>query len=91
MSIVLMSSPVSSVAPITSLVHLITTKDGTEVNTTAGIDLSEDDYADLTRYIDVKRGELYTAKGIIFVEGISEEYLIPSFQKPKDTTLIVSA
>lgn len=77
------STHISSVAPITSLVHLITTKDGTEVNTTAGIDLSEDDYADLTRYIDVKRGELYTAKGIIFVEGISEEYLIPSFSKAK--------
>lgn len=45
------STHISSVAPITSLVHLITTKDGTEVKTTAGIDLSEDDYADLTRYI----------------------------------------
>lgn len=45
--------------------------------------MSEADYADLTRYIDVKRGELYTAKGIIFVEGISEEYLVPSFARVK--------
>lgn len=81
------STHISSVAPITSLVHLITTKDGTTVKTTADIDLSADDYSDLTRYIDVKRGELYTAKGIIFVEGISEEYLVPSFSKAKGIEL----
>lgn len=77
------STHISSVAPITALVHLITTKNGTSVKTTADINLSEADYADLTRYIDVKRGELYTAKGIIFVEGISEEYLVPSFSRVK--------
>ena len=81
------STHISSVAPITSLVHLITTKDGTKVKTTADIDLSADDYSDLTRYIDVKRGELYTAKGIIFVEGISEEYLVPSFSQAKGVDL----
>lgn len=77
------STYISAVAPIKSLVHLITTKDGTKIKTTADIDLSEDDYVDLTRYIDVKRGELYTAKGIIFVEGIAEEYLIPCFSRVK--------
>lgn len=81
------STHISSVAPITSLVHLITIKDGTTIKTTADIDLSADDYSDLTRYIDVKRGELYTAKGIIFVEGISEEYLVPSFSKAKGVEL----
>jgi putative ATP-dependent endonuclease of OLD family len=75
------STHISSVAPITSLVHLISTKDGTCVNTTANLKLSESDFADLSRYIDVKRGELYTAKGIIFVEGIAEEFLIPSFAR----------
>ena len=77
------STHISSVAPITALVHLITTKNGTSVKTTTDINLPEADYADLTRYIDVKRGELYTAKGIIFVEGISEEYLVPSFSRVK--------
>lgn len=78
------STYISSVAPITSLVHLISTKNnGTIVKTTADINLSTADCADLTRYIDVKRGEIYTAKGIIFVEGIAEEYLIPSFSKVK--------
>lgn len=81
------STHISSVAPITSLVHLITIKDGTTIKTTADIDLSADDYSDLTRYIDVKRGELYTAKGIIFVEGIPEEYLVSSFSKAKGVEL----
>jgi putative ATP-dependent endonuclease of OLD family len=73
------STHVSSVAPITSLVHLISKTDGTSIKTTAQLNLSESDMNDLERYIDVNRGEIYLAKGIIFVEGISEEYLIPSF------------
>lgn len=73
------STHISSVAPIKSLIHLIAKPDGTCVKTTAGLRLSDEEYADLARYIDVKRGELYTAKGILFVEGISEEYLITSF------------
>ena len=81
------STHISSVAPITSLVHLIATKDGTCVNTTATLKLSESDFVDLSRYIDVKRGELYTAKGVIFVEGIAEEFLIPSFARALDLDL----
>lgn len=75
------STHISSVAPITSLVHLIAKPDGTCVKTTAGLQFSGEEYADLARYIGVKRGELYTAKGILFVEGIAEEYLITSFAK----------
>ena len=81
------STHISSVAPITSLVHLIATRDGTCVNTTAKLNLSENDYADLSRYMDVKRGELYTAKGAIFVEGIAEEFLVPSFARTLDLDL----
>lgn len=81
------STHISSVAPITSLVHLIATDDGTKVKTTASLNLSAADYCDLARYIDVKRGELYTAKGVIFVEGISEEYLVPSFATAKGYNL----
>ncbi len=75
------STHISSVAPITSLVHLIAKPDGTCVRTTAGLQLSTEEYADLARYIDVKRGELYTAKGILFVEGIAEEYLVTRFSE----------
>ncbi len=75
------STHISSVAPINSIIHLIQGKTGTEVFTTAKINLADKEAKDLERYIDVKRGEIYLAKGIIFVEGIAEEYLIPSFAK----------
>lgn len=54
---------------------------GTEVYTTANFNLPAKEISDIERYIDVKRGEIYLAKGIIFVEGIAEEYLVPSFAK----------
>lgn len=73
------STYISSVAPIRSIVHLVGQKAGTMVSTTAKISLSDKEEIDLARYIDVKRGEIYLAKGIIFVEGIAEEYLVPSF------------
>lgn len=81
------STYISSVAPINSLAHLFASKNGTMIKTTDKLDLSQDDFSDLSRYIDVKRGEIYTAKGIIFVEGISEEYLVPSFAKAKNLDL----
>lgn len=74
------STHISCVAPIDSIIHLVYIKNsGTKVKTTAKINLSDREKDDLARYIDVKRGELYLAKGIIFVEGITEEYMIPSF------------
>ncbi|AGA67685.1 putative ATP-dependent endonuclease of the OLD family [Desulfitobacterium dichloroeliminans LMG P-21439] len=75
------STHISSVAPITSIVHLISKRNSTSVKTTARLELDDSDFSDLERYIDVKRGEIYLAKGVIFVEGVSEEYLIPSFAK----------
>lgn len=75
------STHISSVAPITSIVHLISKSNGTSVKTTAQLQLSVSDFSDLERYIDIKRGEIYLAKGVIFVEGVSEEYLLPSFAK----------
>lgn len=73
------STHLSSVASLNSIVHLLGNTNGTQVHTTANIQLSKDEIEDLQRYIDIKRGEIYLAKGIIFVEGISEEYLIPQF------------
>jgi len=74
---------ISSVAPLTSIVHLIVKNSETIIKTTAGLKISDKDKSDLSRYIDVKRGEIYTAKGVIFVEGVTEEYLFPSFAKIK--------
>src|SRR5699024_3737621 len=70
---------ITSVAPLNSIVHLCPTKQGSIIHTTANISLADKEMQDLERYIDVKRGELYFGKGVILVEGIAEEYLIPSF------------
>lgn len=84
---------ITSVAPLNSIVHLRTTKKGTVINTTANLNLTKKEIRDLERYIDVKRGELYFGKGVILVEGIAEEYLIPAFAeklgKPLDLKGII--
>ncbi|WP_353051730.1 ATP-dependent nuclease [Fictibacillus enclensis] len=70
---------ITSVAPMQSIVHIRSLKDGTSVKTTASLQLSQRNKKDLERYLDVNRGEIYFGKGVILVEGIAEEYLIPSF------------
>lgn len=44
-------------------------------------ELSEQDYLFLERFLDVTKSNLFFAKGIIFVEGVSELLLIPSLAK----------
>jgi putative ATP-dependent endonuclease of the OLD family len=70
---------ITSVSPLNSIVHLIPSNSGTKINTTASLKLEPRDSMDLQRYIDVKRGELYFGRGVILVEGVAEEYLVPSF------------
>lgn len=41
--------------------------------------MAKEEFVDLERYIDASRGEIYFGKGVILVEGIAEEYLIPRF------------
>ncbi len=87
------SPHISSVAPLDSIVHLRWTKNGTKVRTTSNIQLNVGEKEDIQRYLDVKRGELYFGKGVILVEGIAEEYLIPKFaellEKPLDLKGII--
>ncbi|MGO4570345.1 ATP-dependent nuclease [Microvirga sp. 2TAF3] len=45
----------------------------------ANIELSIREEKDLQRYIDVTRGELFFARGVILVEGGAERFLIPAF------------
>ena len=82
------STHITSVAPLDSIVHLRATKNGTEISSTATLKLDDRDRLDLERYLDVKRGEIYFGKGVILVEGIAEEYLVPRFaeliEKPLD-------
>ena len=72
---------VASVTPIRSVVLL---RHDPEAGATTGISaaeapLEQADVADLQRYIDVNRGELFFARGVILVEGEAERFLIPAF------------
>lgn len=74
------STHITSIAPINSIVHLHRTPDGaTRLKTTSTLKLNDSEVIDLERYVDVKRGEIYFGKGVILVEGIAEEYLVPKF------------
>ncbi|WP_291992122.1 AAA family ATPase [Candidatus Accumulibacter sp. ACC003] len=87
------SPHIASVAPIRSVVLLRQQpKDGaiaTIATSTASAPLGDYDEDDLQRYIDVTRGELYFARGIIFVEGDSERFLIPAFAEAMGISLDV--
>lgn len=88
------STHITSIAPIESIVHLHNNKDGgTEINSTTELNLLSDELLDVKRYVDVKRGEIYLGKGVILVEGIAEEYLVPRFAelmgKPLDEKGII--
>lgn len=75
------SPHITSVAPINSIVHLRKSNEGTLINSTANLTFTDGEHKDLERYIDVKRGELYFGKGVLLVEGVAEEYLIPEFSR----------
>ncbi len=77
------SPHIASVSPVRSLAVLKSSVGGPPLSTigvsTVGIDLTENEVADLERYLDVTRGEILFAKGVILVEGDAETYLIPAF------------
>ncbi len=75
------SPHIASVTPIRSIVLLRheAGKDATTAVSTATAPLTERDEADLQRYIDVSRGEIFFARGVILVEGDAERFLIPAF------------
>jgi putative ATP-dependent endonuclease of OLD family len=68
-----------SVSPIQSFIILRKSEDGTSTEgaSTANIDLTANEIADIERYLDVSRGEILFAKAVLLVEGEAEEYLVP--------------
>lgn len=75
------SPHVASVAPLKSLVLL---RDGgpslgSVGTSTAKADFSNQDVADLERYLDTTRAEILFAHGVILVEGAGELFVIPAF------------
>lgn len=72
------SPHIVSVTPLRSLVVLRRMQDeGTEAVSTAHVELSDVDVADLERYLDVTRGEIVFSRGVLLVEGAAEEFLVP--------------
>ena len=73
------SPNIVSVSPVHSLVLLRKASDrtATEGVSTANLDLEPAEVADIERYLDVTRGEVLFAKGVLLVEGEAEEYLLP--------------
>ena len=74
------SPHIASVAPLRTLVVLRAAADhlSTEAVSTAALELSDDDLNDLERYLDVTRGEMVFARGILLVEGDAETFLVPT-------------
>lgn len=73
------SPHIVSVAPVRSLVLLRQSADrtATEGVSTAALELSDTEADDIERYLDVTRGELVFARGVLLVEGEAEQYLVP--------------
>ncbi|MFF2041789.1 ATP-dependent endonuclease [Kitasatospora sp. NPDC058170] len=72
------SPHIAAVAPIRSFVVLRNTDEGTVGVSTAGLPVTEDEAADLERYIDVSRAEVLFASAVILVEGLAELYVLPA-------------
>lgn len=74
------SPHIASVAPLSSVVLLKNDADGDGSKGTsilkAGLDSQE--VSDIERYLDTTRAEVLFARGVIFVEGPSELFLIPA-------------
>lgn len=76
------SPHIASVAPVQSLVVLRPQKNGdSSARSTARLTFNDRDRCDIERYLDVTRGELLFARGVILVEGDAEEFLVPVLAK----------
>ena len=85
------SPHIASVSPIRSVVllrHDAAAK-ATKAVSTAKTPLTAADESDLQRYMDVTRGELFFARGIILVEGDAEKFLVPAFAEALGISLDV--
>ena len=67
---------ITAVAPLDTIVHCRYDKGETKVFSTANLAMDPMDKTDLERYLDAKRGEIYFGKGVLLVEGITEEYIV---------------
>lgn len=83
------SPHIASVTPIRSIVLLRYDAEtgATVAVSTADAPFTPRDEADLQRYVDVSRGEIFFARGVIIVEGDAERFLVPAFADALDIPL----
>jgi putative ATP-dependent endonuclease of the OLD family len=77
------SPHIVSVSPLKSIILLrkAADEDSSEGLSAAEVELEEDEREDLERYLDVSRGEMLFAKGVLLVEGEAEMYVVPALGK----------
>ena len=74
------SPHVASVSPLRSIVLLRKDHGNATVgHSTLSAGLSEEQVADIERYLDATRAEILFARGVVLVEGPSELFLVPAF------------
>lgn len=80
------SAHIASVCTLPSIVMLRDTDEGTVGRRAVDEEMSEQQVADLERYLDVKRADILFARGVILVEGSAEEYAVVAAAKAMDGT-----
>jgi putative ATP-dependent endonuclease of OLD family len=81
------SPHIARVAPLRSLLLLRSSADDGTRAFRAPADIPASVVSDLERYIDVTRADMIFAKGVILVEGIAEEYLVPAMATSRGINL----
>lgn len=71
------SAIISSATDINDLTLVLSNKGAVEAVGLKSLDLDDKDARKLSRYLDVTKSRMFFAKGIIFVEGITEGLLLP--------------
>lgn len=72
---------VNTISDIRDIVVLNNSANTTSISSLANLNMTDLELKNIQRYLDVNRSEILFAKGVILVEGIAEEYLIPQFAK----------
>jgi putative ATP-dependent endonuclease of the OLD family len=75
------SAHVAAVAPLSSIVLLRATPNGSVATTALNAGLSAQQIADLERYLDATRAEVLFARTAILVEGDAERYVVPALAR----------
>ena len=72
------SPTLATAAPLRSIVHLRREEDRTHACSMAKLQVNKEEFEDIERYMNETRSEILFSRGVIFVEGDTEEVLVPA-------------